>query len=157
MTATLSPTLMRELRRGLGGRNREVAEQNIAGIRITIREEREDFEASNHLICSHCDFIAHNAAQMTQHRWEVHPLLTRRKQHLMTSPKGGRKRPNSESSEEGRSAELEDVAPKKKLSPNHVMMTSCNSDVVCTHVRRTSSADEVLKSNQIEVSSLHVS
>uniref|UniRef100_H2Z2U4 Uncharacterized protein n=1 Tax=Ciona savignyi TaxID=51511 RepID=H2Z2U4_CIOSA len=37
------------------------------------------------LSCLHCDFQCSLHTEMTQHRWEIHPLLMRRKQHLMTS------------------------------------------------------------------------
>ena len=111
---------------------------------------------SNHVTtrCSHCDYVAHSAQEMTQHRWDVHPLLTRHKQHLMTSPKESRKRPNSESSEEKFSPDVEWMVPRKKLSPAHNFLTSCDGDFpVLDHVRRTRSADEVLKKKSKEVRS----
>nr|CAB3264836.1 ZF(C2H2)-52 zinc finger protein [Phallusia mammillata] len=48
------------------------------------------------LTCHHCAFQCRSATEMTQHRWEEHPLLMKKKKHLMTSSGAGRKRQMSE-------------------------------------------------------------
>ena len=145
--ATLPPSLITDI-------HRDIASGKMRDIQIAIHEPKgAGLESpSGTFNCPHCNFAASSRAEMTHHRWEVHPLLTRRKQHLMTSPKAARKRPNSESSDEGKYAYSDDIVPKKKLSPAHMVMTSCDYDADCNHVRRTSSADEILKMKQTEVS-----
>jgi len=51
---------------------------------------------SRNLSCLHCDFKCQLGSEMTQHRWQEHPLLMRRKQHLMSSSIVNRKRQLSE-------------------------------------------------------------
>ena len=140
--ATLPLSLMTDPHRDLAGGSMPIS------LRV---EERRKFETPSHeFMCPHCKFITNSAAELSQHRWDVHPLSARLKEHLMPSPKGARKRPNSESSDDGKETESDDVAPKKKLSPAHVMMT-CDFDADSSHVRRTSSADEITKLKLPEV------
>lgn len=42
---------------------------------------------SSTLDCPHCDFKCDSSTMMTQHSWEQHPLLMRRKKHLITAAK----------------------------------------------------------------------
>jgi len=64
--------------------------------------------------CLHCEFTCQSSADLSKHRWEEHPLLTRRKQHLMRS----RKRPSSASSSSSSSSSsdssgTDEPTPKK--------------------------------------------
>jgi len=68
--------------------------------------------------CLHCEFTCQSSADLSKHRWEEHPLLTRRKQHLMRS----RKRPSSASSSSSSSSSsdssgTDEPTPKKLAAP----------------------------------------
>ena len=144
--ATLSSSFVSDL-------HRDFASGNMGDIRITIEgAEGRGFEPElPDFSCPYCDFAASSRSDLTQHQWQVHPIMAKHKRHKMTSPKGSRKRPNSESSDEGKCTNVNNVAPKKKLSPAHVPMTSRDYDVDVNPVRRTSSADAIRKMREAEV------
>ncbi|CAK8672981.1 unnamed protein product [Clavelina lepadiformis] len=98
------------------------------------------------MTCTHCDYVSNSSSEMTRHRWDVHPLLTRRKQHLMRSQ--GRKRPNSESAEEPKiSDDICDVMAKKRSSSDDVAKETSgrSSDLAVreppAQIRRVNSAE----------------
>ena len=111
------------------------------------------------LACPYCSFTSESLSEMKSHRWEVHPLLAKRKGHLMsTSPNNVRKRPNSESSEVGKYLNPEDCAPVKKSSPLHRPLSSgeLSPDWTETNSRskRSSSTDEIMSMDCANVVSL---
>ena len=78
------------------------------------------------LTCLHCEYTCQSSSDLSKHRWEKHPLLTRRKQHLMRS----RKRQNTESSSSSSSdsSGTDEPTPKKAaLTPVSEQSTSAPS------------------------------
>nr|NP_001071976.1 zinc finger protein [Ciona intestinalis]BAE93275.1 zinc finger protein [Ciona intestinalis] len=100
------------------------------------------------LHCLHCDFHCFVHAEMTQHRWEKHPLLMRRKQHLMTSSIINRRRQQSETLS-GVTVDSEDSSdPEQRPTlTGHKKFTT-----LCQNRQKTRSLDDLstIRNTEIE-------
>lgn len=121
-------------------------------IATNIREGKLTVDDGGVLSCPYCSFTTTSLSELKSHRWEVHPLLAKRKGHLMCmSPKNSRKRPNSESSEDGKLTDPDEGAPKKKASPRHSPLVSDEATSrfrgAIVRTNRSSSADDIMVLN----------